>query len=83
MSDPDEMIPVLFPRSLVEAMRDEVDIDYGTVRAASIAAMPTITVEIPYEVAVAMKEATVLGDYMDLTVTLRRACREALREAKS
>lgn len=82
MSD-DEMIPVLFPRSLVAAMRDEVDIDYWTVRAACIAAMPTVTVELPYEAAEAMLNATVLGDFMDLTDTMRRACRKALNRGKS
>jgi len=78
VSDPDEMIPVLFPRSLVEAMRDEVDIDYGTVRAACIAAMPNVTVELPYEVAEGFAAKT---PDVDLAA-VRTACRSALKRVK-
>lgn len=73
------MIPVLFPRSLVEAMRDEVDIDYGTVRAACIAAVPTVSVDLPYEVAQWYAASTLDGRAYDVSV----ACREALKRRKS
>lgn len=75
MSDPDEMIPVLFPRSLVEAMRDEVDIDYGTVRAACIAAAPTVTVDLPFEVVEWYAKHKVDG----IATEVRRACLAVLK----
>ena len=74
----DEMIPVLFPRSLVEAMRDEVDIDYGTVRAACIAALPTVIVELPYETA----EWYVKSEKFGQAKVVQKACRKALKQVR-